>query len=156
MFVSVARLNLGMAYNSLGAKEKALKILNEISSIGDDGLKDPKTHASTKVSSLFNSGKILLELHRTGEALAFLHKAEKDSRTIRNYQSLQGIYNLLGEAYVVLNDTLEAEKWFKMSLKAKPDHVPAFLTYGKLLSKNVSLRINKSFSCVMSLPAEFT
>lgn len=28
----------------------------------------------------------------------------------------------------------DAEHWYRESLKAKPDHVPAHLTYGKLLS----------------------
>ena len=48
------------------------------------------------------------------------------------------LYNLLGETLTRLQRHEEAEQWFKASLEAKPDHVPAHLTYGKLLAKNVS------------------
>lgn len=37
-----------------------------------------------------------------------------------------------------LNNLEEAGHWYRESLKAKPDHVPAHLTYGKLLSIMVS------------------
>lgn len=37
-----------------------------------------------------------------------------------------------------LNKFEDAEHWYRESLKAKPDHVPAHLTYGKLLSIMVS------------------
>lgn len=36
-------------------------------------------------------------------------------------------------------DRLEAAgHWYRESLRAKPDHIPAHLTYGKLLSITVS------------------
>lgn len=50
----------------------------------------------------------------------------------------QVLYNLLGDAYSQIKKTAQAEKWYKAALQAKPDHVPAHLTYGKLLAKNVS------------------
>lgn len=50
----------------------------------------------------------------------------------------QGLYNLLGDVLMKLNQTEEAESWFKKALNTKPDHIPAYLTYGQLLSKNVS------------------
>lgn len=34
----------------------------------------------------------------------------------------------------------EAEKWYRAALEAEPQHVPAHITYGKLLSKNVSIQ----------------
>lgn len=37
-----------------------------------------------------------------------------------------------------LNRLEEASHWYKESLRAKPDHIPAHLTYGKLLSILVS------------------
>lgn len=46
--------------------------------------------------------------------------------------------NPSGEAYMKLNKFEDAEHWYRESLKAKPDHVPAHLTYGKLLSIMVS------------------
>lgn len=37
-----------------------------------------------------------------------------------------------------LNRLEEAGHWYRESLKTKPDHIPAHLTYGKLLSIIVS------------------
>jgi len=42
-----------------------------------------------------------------------------------------------------LNKLTEAEHWYRESLRAKPDHIPAHLTYGKLLAMTVRL----PFSC---------
>ncbi|MEQ2306122.1 Protein O-mannosyl-transferase tmtc2 [Ameca splendens] len=44
------------------------------------------------------------------------------------------LFNMMGEAYMRLNRLEEAGYWYRESLKAKPDHIPAHLTYGKLLS----------------------
>lgn len=33
----------------------------------------------------------------------------------------------------------EAERWYQAALQAEPDHVPAHITYGKLLAKNVCI-----------------
>ncbi|KAI9518041.1 hypothetical protein NQZ68_041633, partial [Dissostichus eleginoides] len=38
------------------------------------------------------------------------------------------------EAYIRLNKLTDAEHWYRESLRAKPDHIPAHLTYGKLLA----------------------
>lgn len=132
----MAHLNLGLTYASLGSKEKAVKILEAIEHIEDDGLKDPKTHFTTQVTALFNAGKLLLELGRASEAVTLLRKAENRGKAV-NYQA-QGILNVLGEALQALNKTTEAELSFQAALAAKPDHIPAYLTYGKLLAKNVS------------------
>lgn len=37
-----------------------------------------------------------------------------------------------------LNRPEEAGHWYRESLRAKPDHIPAHLTYAKLLSLTVS------------------
>lgn len=42
-----------------------------------------------------------------------------------------------------LHKLAEAEHWYKESLRAKPDHIPAHLTYGKLLAMTVSSRVGK-------------
>ena len=131
----MAHLNFGLTLNALGAKEKALEVLKQIESIDDDGLKDPKTHLRTQVTALLNAGKLLVELGRASEAVTLLRKAEKRGQAV-NYQA-QGILNVLGEALQALNKTQEAEWSFKQALRVKPDHVPAYLTYGKLLAKNV-------------------
>lgn len=51
---------------------------------------------------------------------------------------LQSVYNLLGETLSRLQQYPEAERWFQASLASQPDHVPAHITYGKLLARNVS------------------
>lgn len=43
----------------------------------------------------------------------------------------------LGEAYMRLNRLQEAGHWYRESLRAKADHIPAHLTYAKLLSITV-------------------
>lgn len=48
------------------------------------------------------------------------------------------LWPLTGEAYMRLNRLEEAGHWYRESLRAKPDHIPAHLTYGKLLSIIVS------------------
>ena len=45
---------------------------------------------------------------------------------------------MLGEAFFKVGSLAEAEHWYQAALRAKPDHVPAHLTYGKLLAKVVS------------------
>ena len=140
----MAHLNLGLTYSTLGFKEKALKILSNIESIDDDGLKDPKTHLTTQVTALYHTGKLNLELGRASEAVTVLRKAQNRAKTV-NYQT-QGILNVLGEAFQALNQTSQAEISFRAALAAKPDHVPAYLTYGKLLAKNVRLFF---FCCIM-------
>lgn len=45
---------------------------------------------------------------------------------------------LPGEAYMRLSKLPEAEHWYMESLRAKTDHIPAHLTYGKLLALTVS------------------
>ena len=144
---TVAHLNLGLTYASLGSQEKALKIFHRIESIDDDGLKDPKTHLTTQVTALYNSGKLLLEMGRPLEAVTVLRKAENSAKAV-NYQA-QGILNVLGEAFHALNKTLEAERSFQAALQLKPDHIPAYLTYGKLLAKNVRIFILFIFITVL-------
>ncbi len=38
-----------------------------------------------------------------------------------------------------IGEITEAESWFLEALKTKPDHVPAHLTYGKMLARNVNI-----------------
>jgi len=45
---------------------------------------------------------------------------------------------MLGEAYFKLDQLEEAEYWYKEALRVKPDHIPAHLTYAKLLARQVS------------------
>ena len=43
-----------------------------------------------------------------------------------------------GEIYFHLNRPDLAEAWYKKALSAKPDHVPAHLTYARFLYKQVT------------------
>lgn len=45
---------------------------------------------------------------------------------------------MLGEAYFKLERLKEAEHWYREALRVKGDHIPAHLTYGKLLTKMVN------------------
>ena len=49
---------------------------------------------------------------------------------------------ILGEAYSATGKNAEAEKWYKESLKSKPDHLSVHLTYAKHLAKMVSAMLN--------------
>ncbi|QQP36013.1 Transmembrane and TPR repeatcontaining protein 2like, partial [Caligus rogercresseyi] len=109
-----AYLNLGIIYSDLGQKENALEIWATAMKINDEDLKDPVANIVAKVSAYQNSGKVHLE-----EALP-----------------RQSLYNLLGEVYRALNQSDIAETMFLEAIRIKPDHVPAHLTYGKLLAKN--------------------
>ncbi|KAJ8249969.1 hypothetical protein COCON_G00231850 [Conger conger] len=46
----------------------------------------------------------------------------------------QSLYNMMGEAHMSLHRLQEAEHWYRESLRAKADHIPAHLTYAKLLA----------------------
>ena len=46
---------------------------------------------------------------------------------------------MLGEAYFKLDRFKDAEYWYREALRVKPDHIPAHLTYGKLLTRIVRL-----------------
>ena len=63
----------------------------------------------------------------------------------------------LGEAYSAAGNNVEAENWYKASLKSKPDHMAVHLTYAKHLAKIVStwsvlisILCCKFFSCCLS------
>ncbi|KAJ8922615.1 hypothetical protein NQ315_007647 [Exocentrus adspersus] len=51
---------------------------------------------------------------------------------------LFSVFNVLGETLARLQQDEEAERWYMAALHAQPDHVPAHITYGKLLAKNSS------------------
>jgi tetratricopeptide (TPR) repeat protein len=56
---------------------------------------------------------------------------------------------MLGEAYFKLDRLKEAEHWYREALRAKADHIPAHLTYGKLLTKMVGL-IMRTISLIVA------
>ena len=142
----MAHLNLGLVYSDVGQKSRAFEIFSGILSIGDDGLKDPRTHTDTQVSALANMGRIELERGRPAEAVAVLRRAEVMARPASGpsgsgggrCHECQTVFNLMADAFQALNRTDWAEHWYREALRQKPDHVPAYLKYGKMLAKNVS------------------
>ncbi len=144
----VAHLNLGLVLTSLNRRQEALAIYEHLLKIDDDGLKDPKTHANTQRSARTNMGRLLIELDRPVDAIEVLSRARKEPPPAGGGNA-QGILNLLGEAYQALNKSDQAEQWYRAAMAEKPDHIPAYLKYGKLLAKNVSIvDISSSFSLV--------
>ncbi|XP_040569005.1 protein O-mannosyl-transferase TMTC2 [Lepeophtheirus salmonis] len=128
-----AYLNLGIIHSETGSKESAINIWKLAININDEELKDPETNLVAKISAHQNIGKVLLEEKKLQDALKILTRGLQLSP--KRYPK-QGLFNLMGEVYRALNQPEEAEKMFIKSIQVKPDHIPAHLTYGKLLAKN--------------------
>uniref|UniRef100_A0A8C8M8X3 dolichyl-phosphate-mannose--protein mannosyltransferase n=1 Tax=Oncorhynchus tshawytscha TaxID=74940 RepID=A0A8C8M8X3_ONCTS len=126
-----AYLNTGIVLMNQGRLDEAKRTFLTCAEIPDENLKDPHTHKSSVTSCLYNLGKLLHEQGHQEEALSVYKEAiQKMPRQF----APQSLYNMMGEAYMRLNKLTEAEHWYRESLRAKPDHIPAHLTYGKLLA----------------------
>uniref|UniRef100_A0A3Q3KBU8 dolichyl-phosphate-mannose--protein mannosyltransferase n=1 Tax=Monopterus albus TaxID=43700 RepID=A0A3Q3KBU8_MONAL len=126
-----AYLNTGIILMNQGRLDEAKRTFLTCADIPDENLKDPHAHKSSVTSCLYNLGKLLHEQGNQEEALSVFKEAiEKMPRQF----APQSLYNMMGEAYMRLNKLSEAEQWYRESLRAKPDHIPAHLTYGKLLA----------------------
>ncbi|XP_018107861.1 protein O-mannosyl-transferase TMTC2-like isoform X2 [Xenopus laevis] len=124
-------LNTGIILMNQGKTEEAKRTFLKCSEIPDENLKDPNAHKSSVTSCLYNLGKLYHEQGQHEDALIVYKEAiQKMPRQF----SPQSLYNMMGEAYMRLNMVSEAEHWYIESLKSKPDHIPAHLTYGKLLT----------------------
>ncbi|XP_067000725.2 protein O-mannosyl-transferase TMTC2 [Anabrus simplex] len=133
--LAVAYLNLGMVLARVGRITEAMSVLRTGSSLDGTGLKDPKGHALASTACLFQLGRLSLDQGDPAEAIQVFHQAVNTRPP--HYQP-QSLFNMLGEAYYRLGQDKQAETWFLAALRSKPDHVPAHLTYGKLLAKNTS------------------
>ncbi|XP_023204227.1 transmembrane and TPR repeat-containing protein 2 [Xiphophorus maculatus] len=126
-----AYLNTGIILMNQGRLDEAKRTFLTCADIPDENLKDPHAHKSSVTSCLYNLGKLLHEQGQQEEAISMFKEAiQKMPRQF----APQSLYNMLGEAYMRLNKLPEAEHWYRESLRAKPDHIPAHLTYGKLLA----------------------
>ena len=123
---------MGLVLTQLGRKKEAIEVYKHCSQLDSHGLKDPKTHEITRISALFNLGQLYSENGQYSEAIEVFKQAI--SMMPPHYQP-QSLYNMLGEAYFKLSCFEEAENWYKEALQAKKDHIPAHLTYAKLLAK---------------------
>ncbi|MBN3282819.1 TMTC2 protein, partial [Polyodon spathula] len=126
-----AYLNTGIILMNLGRLDEAKRTFLTCAEIPDENLKDPHAHQSSVTSCLYNLGKLFYERGQIEEALSAYKKA---IRKMPRQFAGQSLYNMMGEAYMRLNKLAEAEHCYLESLRAKPDHIPAHLTYGKLLA----------------------
>ncbi|XP_047201672.1 protein O-mannosyl-transferase TMTC2 [Girardinichthys multiradiatus] len=126
-----AYLNTGIILMNQGHLDEAKRTFLTCADIPDENLKDPHAHKSSVTSCLYNLGKLLHEQGHQEEAISMFKEAiHKMPRQF----APQSLYNMMGEAYMRLNKLPEAEHWYRESLRAKSDHIPAHLTYGKLLA----------------------
>ncbi|XP_072407733.1 protein O-mannosyl-transferase TMTC2-like isoform X3 [Chiloscyllium punctatum] len=126
-----AYLNTGIILMNQGKLEEAKRTFVICADISDENLKDPHTHRSSVTSCLYNLGKLLHEQGQHEDALVVYKEA---IQKMPKQFAPQSLYNMMGEAYMRLNKLTEAEYWYLESLHSKPDHIPAHLTYGKLLA----------------------
>ncbi|XP_048355923.1 protein O-mannosyl-transferase TMTC2 [Sphaerodactylus townsendi] len=126
-----AYLNTGIILMNEGKAEDAKRTFLKCSEIPDENLKDPHAHKSSVTSCLYNLGKLYHEQGQYEDALTVYKEAMQ--KMPRQFAP-QSLYNMMGEAYVRLNRLSEAEHWYVESLQSKADHIPAHLTYGKLLA----------------------
>lgn len=126
-----AYLNTGIILMNQARLDEAKRTFLTCADIPDENLKDPHAHKSSVTSCLYNLGKLLHEQGHQEEALSVYKEAVQ--KMPRQFAP-QSLYNMMGEAYMRLNKLEEAEHWYRESLRAKPDHIPAHLTYGKLLA----------------------
>ena len=92
--VTVAYLNLGIVYTNLGRKDEAEKVYRHCAEIDISGLKDPRLHEQTKISALYNLGRLLADQERYHES-ADVYKLAIQRRP--QHYAPQSLYNMLGE-----------------------------------------------------------
>ncbi|XP_055949384.1 protein O-mannosyl-transferase TMTC2-like isoform X2 [Argiope bruennichi] len=130
--LAMAHLNLGLVLGILGRREEAADVYRHCAELDSSGLKDPKMHETTKISALFNLGRLYADNGSYDRAIEVYQEAV--DKMPHHYQP-QSLYNMMGEAFFKLKRFKEAERCYQQALRAKSDHIPAHLTYAKLLSK---------------------
>ncbi|XP_014478502.1 PREDICTED: transmembrane and TPR repeat-containing protein CG4341 isoform X3 [Dinoponera quadriceps] len=128
-----AYVNLGAALISVGRGTEAAAVLRAGASLDGSGLKDKRAHEAARVQALLQLGALYADQGRLQRALSAYREA---LHALPDHYPPQSVYNLLGETLSRLQQYAEAERWFQASLASQPDHVPAHITYGKLLARN--------------------
>ncbi|XP_017769001.1 PREDICTED: transmembrane and TPR repeat-containing protein CG4341 [Nicrophorus vespilloides] len=133
--LALAYVNLGAALIAAGRCQEAVSVLREGSRVDGTGLRDRREHDTARVSALLQLGALYSDQGRLQRALATYREA---AHSLPDHYPPQSVFNVLGETLARLHQDEEAERWYQAALNAQPDHVPAHITYGKLLAKNVS------------------
>ena len=71
----MAQLNLGLVHALVGQKEEAIEVYRRCSQLDGAGLKDPRTHETTKISALFNLGRLYADDANYLTAIDVYHEA---------------------------------------------------------------------------------
>lgn len=83
-------------------------------------------------------GKLII--HFLHSPPAALYKFNfRNSWTLIEFWSLQGIYHRLGDVFMRLKKWSEAERFHRAALEAEPNHIGAHISYGTMLARNVSI-----------------
>jgi len=130
--LAIAHLNLAIVLANLGQKERAKQVYRHCAELGSADLKDVKLHESARISALYNLGRLYADEDNFAKALEIFQEAVA---RMPLYYPPQSLFNVIGEMYSKLNQSKEAEVWFRKSLLSKRDHVPVHLTYAKMLAK---------------------
>ncbi|XP_052238315.1 protein O-mannosyl-transferase TMTC2-like isoform X1 [Dreissena polymorpha] len=130
--LSMAHLNLGILLAQLGDKKQAEQVYRHCADLDTSKLKDPRLHESTKISCLYNLGRLYNDQKQFEDAMRVFEEALQRRP---DHYAPQSIYNLYGETHFNMGNHVEAERYFKKALQAKPDHIPAHLTMAKLFHK---------------------
>ncbi|XP_043251643.1 protein O-mannosyl-transferase TMTC2-like [Colletes gigas] len=133
--LALAYVNLGAALAAVGRRTEAAAVLRTGASLDGSGLKDKRAHEEARVQALLQLGVLYADQGRLQRALSAYREA---LHAMPDHYPPQSVYNLLGETLSRLQQYAEAERWFQASLASQPDHVPAHITYGKLLARNSS------------------
>lgn len=72
---TVAHLNLGQLLMSRGLCEEAEEVLKRCSKLDSTGVKDPKSHESTRISALLHLGRLRADRGKYEEAVAIYKEA---------------------------------------------------------------------------------
>lgn len=140
---------MGLTLTHMGRRDQAIDVYRRCASLDGTGLKDPRNHESTRVSALFNLGRLYSDDGRFDEAISTYKKAIE---TMPGHYQSHSLYNMMGEAFFKLGQFDQAETWYLRALRAKADHVPAHLTLAKLYAKiNRSTEAEKLFIAVQAL-----
>lgn len=136
---AVAYLNIGIVLSKQGKNDDALKFYRRCADLDTSGSKDPKLHLSTKISALFNMGRLLTEQNRL--KVSFLIRMRRKKVKLLFY----------------LMNIQEALDVYSEALKRRPDDYAPQSIYnmiGKItliLSQFTPFKFSKNIFLLMSI-----